>query len=1040
MIKNSQTSENFIVLEASAGSGKTHNLAKRYITLLLNFDLSKKENIPLKNILALTFANKASIEMKERIIEYLKKISLKQDVGDLLNEITIPSDKIVLNANAAMNFIIEHYDNFNVKTIDSFINLIIKSCALTIGLSPDYKIEKNDKEYIDFAIDSFLDNSLSDKKLEKLLEDFFEQYLINSHSSWDIKKDICEEFIKLYEDIKKSAKQLKNDYAKTDYKASLLNYSEHFYDCCLQMTKIKEFKNFNKKITNNISEIIEYGKKYLLTNQTISKYFQKEELPYLSKTEHNRQLDDLFFKAQKILKDFYEFKAFSHYNVYMQMFEYIITEFDRQSKNDSVIFLQDLNRKVLKIFSDDSEIVPEIYCRLSSYFKDFLIDEFQDTNQIQWKTLKLIVEENLSQGGSFFYVGDKKQAIYGFRGGDFKIFDQPLEEFSRYKPSKQQLGTNYRSYKAVVDFNNYIFSKENISGFFTELIQDEKIEDIPEYTQTILDVFASPCQEYSENKKENGYVEISSAEYDDETKEEVEDKIKEYLYKTIESLKDRFDYKDITVICRHNDDIEKIGQWLLEKGIDIESYQTLNIVNSDIIKELFSILKFLNSPTDEIAFTSFITSSIFIQQTNLSKNEILDFIVNNSLNKNKQNVLYILFRERYPDIWEEYIEPFFNSVGFIAVYELTVAVISKYNVIDNFKNSNNVILRFLEVVSAFEAQNQGLQNFIDYFQNTEQRKQDNEFFIKIPSSNAIRIITAHKAKGLQFNVVIMPYLDLKFAAPAKPFNIQDSKYIQFLNISQEVFPYSDALKEIYYKKYFKNMSDELNILYVAMTRAVCEFYGLILKKKDNKKNIIHKLLPENARQFGQKVKYIFNSNKESDTITLSLTQMKDFTEIISESSMEIYGQDQQELLLRGQIIHYCLSAILTYNKSNINEKIQEALNLGAVKYPNEDISWVEDLLKKLLNDVKIAEFFNDSNEVYNEKEFVDSFGNTIRIDKLIINKNKLSVIDFKTSFYNPEIINRQMLKYLSVIKEIYPDKEADCFVVDIEKTDVVEIK
>ena len=1039
MIINKQTSDQFIVVEASAGSGKTHNLAKRYITLLLNFDLSKEESIPLKNILALTFANKASVEMKERIIEYLKKISLKQDVGDLLSELKLPKDKIVENANTAMAVIIEHYDNFNVKTIDSFINLIIKACALKIGLSPNYQIEENYKDYIDFAIDSFLDNSLINNKLEKLLNDFFEQYLVDAHLSWDIKENISQEFIKLYEDIKKSAKQLKN-VDKIDYKRTLIDYSEKFYDCCLMMTKIKEFENIDKRFVDNIIKITEYNKKYLLTNKTISTYFQKEQVQYRAKTQQNEQLNDLFFKTQKILKDFYEFKAFNYYDIYMQMFEYIVTEFDKQSKIDSIVFLQDLNRKVLKIFNDDNEIVPEIYCQLSSYFKDFLIDEFQDTNQIQWKTLKLIVEENLSQGGSFFYVGDKKQAIYGFRGGDSKIFDQPLVEFSRYNPTQIQLDTNYRSYKAIIDFNNSVFSKENISRLFAELIQDKDIENIPKYFQMIVDMYATSQQKYCDNKKEDGYVEISSIEYNNDDKEEIEAKTKEYLYKTIESLKNRFEYKDITIICRGNDDIAKIGQWLLEKNIDIESYQTLNILNSDIIKELFSVLKFLNSPTDEIAFVSFIMSSIFLHQTKLSKNEILDFITENSLNKDKKNVLYILFRDKYSAIWQEYIESFFNSVGFIAVYELVVSIISKYKVIDNFKDANNVILRFLEVISAFEAKEQGLQNFIDYFQDTDERQQDNKFFIKVPSSNAIRIITAHKAKGLQFNVVIMPYLSLEISAPKKPFNTQDSQYINFLNISKQTLVYSDTLTEIYYKKYFKNMSDELNVLYVAMTRAVCEFYGLVIQEKDKKKSPINKLLPENTRQLGKKTKYVFDNKKEVNTIDISLTQMKDFTEIISESSIEIYGKDRQELLLRGKIIHYALSTILTYDKTNVNGKIQEALNLVSVQYPNGDILWLEPLLNKLLSDIKIAELFDDSNKVYNEKEFVDSFGNTVRIDKLIINENKIVIVDFKTSIYDLEIINQQMQKYLSIIKEIYSNKEVYCFVVDIEKIDVVEIK
>jgi ATP-dependent helicase/nuclease subunit A len=1040
IIKNKPLSNQFIVVEASAGSGKTHNLAKRYITLLLNFDLSKKENIPLKNILALTFANKASIEMRERIIEYLKKISLGEDVGDLLSGLDMPQKEIVKNANYAMKFIIENYDNFNVKTIDSFINLIIKACALKIGIPPNYKIEKTYTDYIDFAIDSFLDNSMLNPKLENLLNDFFEQYLIDANISWDIKENISKEFIKLYEDIKKSAKQFK-DSDNDGYNKTLKSYSEKFYETCVEIGKIKELENADKRFIKAINKIIEKNNKYYLSGgERLSDYFKRAELPYNAKSRQNERLNELFNNTKQIISDFYEFKAENYYNIYMQMFKYILTEFDKQSKKDAVVFLQDLNRKVLKIFNDGSETVPEIYFQLSSYFKDFLIDEFQDTNQIQWKTLKLIVEENLSQGGSFFYVGDKKQAIYGFRGGDSKIFDQPLTEFKHYTPTKIQLDINYRSCKAIIDFNNFVFSKENISLFFNELEKKGHLPEVySEYSNNVINMFETSKQKYCEKKNKNGYVEITAVEYEDETKEERDEIIKNLLYAKLEDLQQRFDYKDITIICRDNSEIEIIGKWLLEKNIDIESYQTLNIININIIKELFSALKFFNSPTDEISFASFILSSVFIKETKITGSELIDFITESSLNKDNQKDLYVLFREKYPDIWNEYLEPFFNSAGFIAVYELTVSVISKYNIIDNFRESNNVILRFLEVISDFEKDNQGLQNFIDYFQNIEERQKDDKFFIKVPSSNAVKIITVHKAKGLQFNVVIMPYLYLKISAPDKPFNIQDDENIKFLNILKDSTYYSGNLRDIYYKKYFKNLSDELNILYVATTRAVYEFYGFISEKKNKEKSPISVLMPENIRLIGKKATYQSDKNENAKTIDLTLSKMKDFTKIISESALEIYGKDQKELLLRGKIIHYALSKILTYDTSEIDQKIENAVNLTMLEYSNEDLVWLNPVLKKLLEKESIKKLFDGSNEIYNEKEFVDSFGDTLRIDKLIVNADKIIIADFKTSVYNLETITSQMQKYLSVIREIYPEKPAECRVIDIEKAEVTEI-
>ena len=204
---------NFIALEASAGSGKTHNLTKRYITLLLNFDSDKKETVKIQNILALTFANKATVEMKERIIENLKKIALGINVKNLTDSIKLPKNKIKTNALTAINTLILNYDNFNVRTIDSFINLIIKACALKLDFSPNYKILSSYNDYIDYAVDSFLNKILVDKDVEYVLNEFFNQFLTDGENKWSLKWYISNKFEEFYK------KEISKDFVvnNTDY-------------------------------------------------------------------------------------------------------------------------------------------------------------------------------------------------------------------------------------------------------------------------------------------------------------------------------------------------------------------------------------------------------------------------------------------------------------------------------------------------------------------------------------------------------------------------------------------------------------------------------------------------------------------------------------------------------------------------------------------------------------------------------------------------------------------------------------------------------
>ena len=1026
----------FVVLEASAGSGKTHNLAKRYISLLLNFD-SSKTNPPLNNILALTFTNKATIEMKERIIKYLKKISLGQDVKDVLTAVNIPKTKIPSNADIVVNYIINNFDHFNVRTIDSFINLIIKACALKLGVSPNYEILDSYEDYIDYSTDVFLDKSFSDEKVKEVLDVFFEQYIIDNTSSWSIRGNILETFKKLYKkEITKKIVEIKK---KVKYSEELSKLNNAFIEICKKVLEIENIPKFiggRIKLQKYASDIV--SKKKSLFDDNITSFFAKKEVPYvptLPQEQHSAKLEDVFLKGKSIILAFMEFKAKHFYDNYIKMFDSILKEFEIRAKLDSVMFLQDINKQVSKVFYEQ-DLAPEIYLSLSNNFTDFLIDEFQDTNQTQWQTLKLIVEENLSKGGSFFYVGDKKQAIYGFRGGDYKIFDVPRIEFANYFPQLTVLDTNYRSCKAIVDFNNKLYSQDNIVKLLNYIGNDKDLEDIKKYCEGIIEVFKDSEQKC--NTQESGYVEIAYKEYSEQ--DNVDEIVKQYLYETIDDVTKRFSKKDITIICRKNKEIEKVSRWLLEKKIDIESFQTLNIVNSQIIKELFSILQFLNMPTDNISFVSFITSEIFLKITGLKKEDMFKFITDNSLETVNNNNLYIKFRKAYPKVWQDYIEDFFDRAGFVAVYEMAVSLISKYKVIENFKEYSNVIYRFLEIICDFEKTNQGLQNFIDYFNDFEKNEKNEKFFIKVPSSDAIKITTIHKSKGLEYNVVIMPYFYIQQVGKTDNiFPVENEQEVSFLNIKQTMAGYSQYLKDIYYEKYFKDISNELNGLYVSTTRAIFEFYALITHKNTktgSKKNYIEMFIDEHTRCFGVKGKAKSKSRNDDEEIVKNMeitsTKLQDIVDIINDSSLEIYGKKHKDILLNGKIIHYALSQIETFNSENLQNKIENAIESTQVVYPDQNLKNFKEKLLSLLSNKDIASLFDERNIVFNEKEYVDKFGNTVRTDKIIIKQKEVCVVDFKSSIYDKEYINNQMKKYIEILKEIYTDKEVTCCIVDIE--------
>ena len=256
--------------------------------------------------------------------------------------------------------------------------------------------------------------------------------------------------------------------------------------------------------------------------------------------------------------------------------------------------------------------------------------------------------------------------------------------------------------------------------------------------------------------------------------------------------------------------------------------------------------------------------------------------------------------------------------------------------------------------------------------------------------------------------------------------------------------YSSYLKEVYYKAYFKNLSDELNILYVATTRAVYEMHALILESKlgsNEKASLINKLIKTDCRIIGTQKKYkLEEKNKASKTISLQTSQLDDIVELISNSSIEIYGKKHKDILLKGQIIHYALSLIETFNLLTLSDVIKDSIYQVLITYPNEDVNWLENVLTQLLLNEKISYFFCEQNEVINEKEFVDKFGNTIRIDKLVIKQDSIDIIDFKSSIYDEQNIKKQLIHYKSVVEDIYSKKQVNTYVIDIEKNMVVEFK
>ncbi len=1025
------------IFDASAGSGKTFAIVKHYLKLLLTH-----ENFPFatKDILAITFTNKSSIEMKTRIIELLKKFALdnfspQEDVlkQSVISYLQLDKKNLQQKAKTAIDYILKNYDTVAIKTIDSFINLLISSCIFKLNLSPNFQIKQQYNDYLLFSLDNLIDKGKNNKTISRILKNFLHQYLtVENKKSWFVKDDIFN-VIKLlfncnniYGSLFKKKEINKNN--------SIYKLKKKFILLCNQLSNCLP-EGTNKNFVNALDNLKNQTAESLDTNN-LSKYFDHPNFPINRGYNVPQEVMVLWENIRTTLKLLYETEATTSLNSYVDIFCYVLAELKSLIQKENIIFLEELNKYTKSLLKEENLPLSELYLRLAVRIKHYLIDEFQDTSLLQWENISPMVEEAISSGGTLFYVGDKKQAIYRFRGAEVKLFDNVKQIFKNrgIEISVNQLNINYRSKNVIVEFVNKIFSRENLESFISNL-NDSIIK------QEVFSIYENSQQQPKE-KNLNGFVRVEFVTGNN--KEEIEDIIKQKLLDLLKDLLQRFHENDIAILTRENQQVELLSNLLLEHGISVESEKTLNLRNNFLIKEIFSFLKFLNSPIDNLSFASFILSNMFIKSTNLSYETIQKFIFefNTKRNSSYNQYLYKEFQEKFSDIWTQYIQDFLDNAVVLPVYELVINIIHKFNIMTNFYNYQGFVMGFLELIKNKEEDYPSLASFIEYFNSAE----DTDLYINFPTGSSVKILTIHKAKGLEFPVVIIPFLDLNLTLGigekrAGQFIIQedintDSLYI--IRLKKKYNFYSDELKNLYQQEFTRTFIDEINSIYVALTRAKDELYVFVPKKKNE--NNISSLFnferkTEAVYEYGNKIYLKEKVEEKPKMITLTPTKYTNWSNMIKEEFGEYVSLSERKRVLEGEILHKILSYIGNLNNKDIHQEILSAMKKTQVFFPTIDVYKYESLIQNLLFNPELKKFFFVENGiVYQEKEIVDSLGNTKRVDRLIIKPNIVTVIDYKLSTSQENVIKyySQLKEYIEILKNIFPDKPVEGYLIYLD--------
>jgi ATP-dependent exoDNAse (exonuclease V) beta subunit len=1026
-----------IVVQASAGSGKTYALAKRYLQLLINPGLNLK-HIPLRAILAITFTNKATVEMKARILELLKRIALdifsnQDEKNDIFSSLAVTNEQAREKAGYILDEIIRNYNFFQVKTIDSFINALLLGCAFNIDRSAHFSIKRDYKKHLNYCLDLVIDQASMDSKIFSFLEEFLEHYLfVENRQGWFPRDSILQLLESLFVISNKHARIFQVNPGKS---VDVIKKKKHLFSLIDKLSAGMP-AGLNANARKSIIRFIE-NSQGSFNISALPGAFKNQEPPLNKGSQCSKVFESQWRKIHGYIIDLVEFEAYVVHNPYIHFFHQLLFHFENFAKKEDVLFLEQLNRTARRLFDDESFTVAEAYYRLAARFKHYLIDEFQDTSRIQWDNLYLMIEDALSSGGSLFYVGDKKQAIYRFRGGRVELFDEVKKHFSHFNVSTKYLAKNWRSQKEIVDFNNRIFSKNNIQQAIVKSGVSDEIES-NSCGENILSVFSDSFQEHHPDKTA-GYVELECV--DEDNQRERNEIMNPRLIELIADLRKRFSASDIAILTRDNTEVELVTSWLLDKKIPVESEKTLNVTENYLIKGLVALLKFLHSPIDDIAFASFITSDFFSKSAQCDNHKMHEFLFlrNSRKDLNFTQALYNDFRSSYRELWDFFVEDFFYRVGFVSPYELCLSIYERYKVFDNFSFAQGFFMKFLELIKANESEIGSLSQLLDYLSD----EQGEDFYINVAESNAIKILTIHKSKGLEFPVVIIPFLrmDITPETIGKGTNTyipdEEAERLELTRITKVHRQFSERLQKIYAQNYELACIDELNTMYVALTRAECELYVFIPSRSGSSKNKARDFIANENITLGQKLNYPLVKVQSDLPEALSAPVYCDWIGKLKSEFKSPREFKNRERVLEGIMLHEILSGIgncFALDKEDVLKKAVESLR----NYNGCDIQIkaCKEKVRSILFDEKFEMFFSSADaDIFCEKDITNKHGDLKRIDRLMVNQKKkeIVIVDYKLSCDDESKDKDQVNEYKALVSQIYTGYDVKGFLIYINE-------
>ena len=1073
----------FKVFQASAGAGKTFTLIKEYLKLCL---ASEGTVSNFRNILAITFTNAAANEMKAKIVKELRniidseKVDPKSMEANLLEELGIDDATLKRNAQSLMTQIMHDYSNFCVSTIDAFVQKLSRSFAHDLGLPSQYSVSIDTDEVAETIMERLgLRITKKGDYLTDLLIDFSNNQFDNQRST-AIENQLSEFIAKLMTEkaYQKDENNSIKDYPQYKETLDFLNGKTGGFEKDI-LSQLDEFARLQKQFGLN-DELFAYGKNGFISylrklsakvyeqpsvrfNGVLEKgnCFSKDAEKQLGKAQIDvfnaallpvlQAMKDeveqglgafLFYKTQRDLLYLYALRA------------QIRMEFDTLANEEEIVHISEFNKLLNTVMGDFS--VPFVYERIGEHFRHVFVDEFQDTSVLQWQNLLPLIDNGLSSGNMSMVVGDGKQSIYRFRSGEveqivslpeiyalpkdereaaFRQFEQNLKDNFAFK----NLDTNYRSFAQVVKFNNAFF--ESVYTNLSPELQKVYVASKPG-TDEGVDIVQKI------NKTDDGLVQVEL--YDAENQPD-------YCFERVEAIihdlteTKGYQYSDIALLTRKSDYGSEMANYLNNNGIPVLSQDSILLKSSDKVQLLVNTLRYLINGDNETIIA---------------------------------NVLYYWKLTQDPDFSGD-ISQLFGEVKAIAKGEKAIelamglgeagllqGVLAKATCLYDLCANLLLIFRFDTIhdaflnyfmEEAFKSQfgvKEGIDDFLTYWDT----KQDKLAVMSV-GGNAVQIMTIHKSKGLEFPVVIYPEaiidLDEKLNASKAAeewLRPQELGFEDIPNLDKVLFKLDKnasnmgekALEKVE-KERERNRLDNLNLLYVAFTRAVQRLYVIAKQGKEDKPNLLKEFIADKEQfkvsenAFGADLVYRFGSpdfmkpkekeREEKKELTTDSVASDWFGKITVDPNPTMVWQSKSDKLLPrewGELVHQILAKIRIV--SEIESLLLPYFTDGTID--KETAAWIRDRFNQMASHPLIAPAFAPTAKVKTECEILypNAKDKVIRLDRYAELPDAIYLIDYKTGKKDVEH-QKQVQTYANALREM-TDKEIRAFLVYLSEVGI----